>query len=198
VPTRLVVYAVLAILAFPYQYGNTREGARDPNYYQTSIAEVIGEQLAVAKAGYWGGMGDRRWAQSEAEMALMDTLRAEIAAGRVTLATHIAHLSPIIYLYRDVVLFSVFVGINDDIFMAQYQPDPSIAGGRIRPAERFRDALAARPPYLVIHDVTANAERLDKTLVEQLPLDDYEQIFADGGVRLYRARTLQQTAGTKS
>jgi hypothetical protein len=159
---------------------------RDPNYYQVSLAECVAEQIGVAKNGYWAN----RWAQTPAELALMDVLRAEIAAGRITIGTHIVHLSPAIYLYKDVVLFSVYTGIDDDPYISDYKPDRAMAGGRIRPIEEVHALLAARPrpPYVVVHDQTAEGTKLAETYADLPDFAGYEELFNRDGVRLLRAR----------
>jgi len=198
VSTRIAVYALLALLFFPWLYGNSEPGRRDPNYYEHSIVEGWAEEVSIAKNGYWGSSGDRRWAQTPAEFELVDVLSGEIAAGRITLATHISHLTPYIYMYLDTVLFSVFTGINDDLYVSGYVFDQSNAGGRFYPAQKIHDALARHPPYVVIHDVTSNGTRLAATFPDALELNDYDVIFERDGVRLLRARSLTAADGVAS
>src|SRR5262249_38595411 len=120
---------------------------------------------------------------------LADFLRGEIEAGRITMATHIAHVTPYILLYQDVVLFSVYTGINDDLYVAGYVFDRSVAGGRFRPAEEVNDRITNRPPpYLLLHELTANGTKLYDKLPELPPelLNGYEEVFNQKGVRLLR------------
>jgi hypothetical protein len=178
---RLAVYALLAALLFPWI------GRKDPNYYQHSIVEGLAYQLELAKNGYWSSTGDRRWAQSPAQLELIEILRGEIAAGRITPATHVVHVTPYIYLYKDTVLFSVYTGINDDLYVAGFIFDRSTAGGRFYPVEKLEAALAERPPYVVVHDVTADG----RTLADELPelpaaVGEYEVLLDRDGVRLLR------------
>jgi hypothetical protein len=91
-------------------------------------------------------------------------------------------------MYRDVVLFSVYTGINDDPYIANYVADRSSDGGRIRPIEKALEVLAEQPPYVLVHDTTTEGTKL-KDLVPGLPeLTDYEELFNRDGVRLLRAR----------
>lgn len=173
---RVALFALLALLFFPW-----KEYA-DPNYHQHSIAESWAYQLELAKGGYWGSTGDRRWAQSPAELELAEVLRGEVAAGRITPATHIVHLTPFVILFHDNVLFSVYTGINDDPYVADYKLDRSIAGGRMRPIEQVYARLAQRPPYVVIHD--------DPDPLAAAALEGYDRLFDRDGVRLLRERAL--------
>ncbi len=194
---RLAAYAVLAVLLIPWK---DRHEHPDPNYHQHAIVEAWGYQLEMAKCGYWGATGHRRWAQSPAELALADVLRAEVAAGRITLDTHVVQLGPYILLYQDNVVFALYTGITSDGYVAGYLFDRSIAGGRLRPAERFLARLAERPPYVVVHESTKNGTRLFDAM-PPLPGDAfaaYDEIYAADGVRLYRAKSLAPGSATTS
>lgn len=189
VSPRLAVFGLAALLFFPWK---DPSGHSDPNYHQHSIVEEYAYELQIAKNGYWGSTGHRRWAQSAAELALADILRGEIAAGRITLATHVVHLEPYLILYQDNLLFSVYTGVNDDCYVARYEFDRSIAGGRLRPATQIEAALAQRPPYVAIHETTAQALKLYDSMPELPPevLQEYEELLNRDGVRLLRHRTL--------
>jgi hypothetical protein len=178
-PRRLVVFALLALLFF--QRIDPRE--RDPNYNEHSIVEGWAYQLELAKWGYWGSTGHRRWAQSAAELELADVLMREIEAGRITADTHVVHICPYVILFQDNVLFSLYTGINDDPYLDGYKFDRSIAGGRMRPVEQVHERLAQRPPYVVIHQ--------DPVQLAPDVLRDYEEILSRDNVRLLRHRSLQ-------
>lgn len=192
-PRRLVAYGLVAAVLFP-THGRTEHP--DPNYHQHSIADAWGYQLEMAKCGYWGATGHRRWAQTPAQLALARVLRDEVDAGRITTATHVVQVGPYILLYQDNVVFALYTGIDSDGYVAGYIFDRSIAGGRLRPAEQLPARLAERPPYVVIHESTKNANRLYDTMAP-LPTDalrNYDEIFADDGVRLYRDKALAPAA----
>jgi len=195
VSRRLATYALLALLLLPWKdFGDHPD---DPNYHQHSIVEAWGYQLELAKCGYWGATGNRRWAQSQAELALAQVLRDEVAAGRITVDTHVVQVGPYIILYQDNVVFSVYTGIDSDGYVAGYIFDRSIAGGRLRPAEQFPARLAEHPPYVVVHEHTKNATALSDKMAA-LPADafrDYDEIFNQDGVVLYRAKALAPAGG---
>lgn len=184
--TRLVTYALLCALAFPWRYGQPQVGTRDPNYQQHALVESWAEQVLVARHGYWASTGHRRWAQSAAEFALFDVLRAEIAAGRITRTTHLVHLTPYVILYQDVALPAVFTGITEDLYVAGYVWDRSNAAGRFYPAAKVHEALATRPPYVLIHDRTLNGATLQTSFPDALALDGYTTLFTRDGIRLLR------------
>jgi len=181
-PRRLVLLVLLAILFFPWRdhldpYYNATNFS-NPNATQHSIAEAWSYQLATAKHGYWGNTGDYRWAQSPAELELIAVLRAEIAAGRITTATHIVELSPRVYLYGDNLLYSVYTGINGDPYLADHPFDASTAGSRLRPAAEVPARLAERPPYVVIYN--------DAIPLPPEALQGYTEVFNRDHIRLLR------------
>ncbi len=189
--TGAVLVPLLALLIVPWAprtaaalgYGQcAREEVRDPNYNAVAWIEHIGQYLAVAKNGYW----NPRWAKTPAEEALYELLRAEVAAGRLTADVHIPHVAPIVYMFQDTILYSVFVGIHDDLYMADYQWNASIDGGRVRPIQEAAAAIAKRPPYVVIHERTHSGHALKPEVLDALPLDGYEVMMNDDGVRLLR------------
>jgi hypothetical protein len=182
--SRVALYAALGLLFFPWQpladpKNVPAGGWLNPDYHQHSISEHWAYRLETGKRGYWRSSGDARWAQSRAEMDMIDVLRAEIDAGRITAATHVVHLAPRIWLWKDNLLFSVYTGINADTYLSpDHFFDPSITGSRIRPMAEVHARLASRPAYVAIHHEP----------VALLPgaLDGYVELFNRDGVRLYR------------
>ncbi len=155
--------------------------------HQMAISEWWAHAIGTAKGGYWWNAGEPRWAQTEAERALNDLVRAEIAAGRITAATHIVHLTPHTLMGKNVVLFSLFTGVDDDPYVADrtYRLDVgATAGGRLRRAEpeTIAAVLAARPPYVVIHN--------DPLPLAADALAEYDELLNRDDVRLLRHRSL--------
>jgi hypothetical protein len=108
----------------------------------------------------------------------------EVEAGRITPATHVVHLSAFITLYQDVLLFSVYTGINDDPYLTNHAFNSSDAGSRLRPIEEVHARLAERPPYVVIHNDLPVGLAPDA-------LRGYEEIFNQDGIRLLREAGVQ-------
>lgn len=183
--------ALIALAALFHPWGPDD----DPNSHQQSIAEAWAQQSALARGGYWGETGDRRWAQTPAERALVVRLQEEVRAGRITFATHVVHVEPSVVLYEDVVLFSVFTGIDDDTYVAgRWTPDKSNVGGRVLPRRELDAALQRRPPYVVVHEQqTRRGRHVPVETIDLLAraLAGYEEIFAEDGVRLLRRPDLR-------
>jgi hypothetical protein len=156
----------------------------DPNYHQQAIPETWCFKVETGMRGHWGNTRDRRWAQSPAELELSRVLMREVEAGRITPATHVVHLSAFISLYQDVLLFSVYTGINDDPYLTNHAFNASDAGSRLRPIEEFHARLAERPPYVVIHNDLPVGLAPDA-------LRGYEEIFNRDGIRLLREAGVQ-------
>ena len=194
------VALVVFLLVFPWRerWLYPQVGVADPNYHQHALAEAWAYQLENGKSGYWGGTRDRRWAQSPAELEASEILRGEVAAGRITMDTHIPHLGPLQYLYKDNFLFSVYTGINDDGYITNYQFDWSIAGGRLRSIDEWPARLATKPPYIAIHsrDDPSQADNIDPFPLAG-DLTGYEELFNREGVRLYRHESVVPKAAPR-
>ena len=155
--------------------------------HQMAISEWFAQTIGTAKGGYWWNAAEPRWAQTDAERALNDLVRDEIAAGRITAATHIVHLTPHTLMGKNVVLFSVFTGVDDDPYVADrtYRLDlGATAGSRLRRAEpeTIAAVLAAHPPYVVIHG--------NPLALAADALADYDELLNRDDVRLLRHRSL--------
>jgi hypothetical protein len=165
----VAVAALLALVIFPWTQPNV-----DLGYNEHPVVLEWAKNLYFAKLGWWVKSPDHRWVQSPAELALSEALRAEIRAGRITTQTHIVHVTPRAIIWQDVLLHSVYTGIDDDIYV-QY-PDGDLnkggyAGSRMRPIEMLPAALAANPPYVVVFN--------DPPPSLSLPLPGYQEIFHD-------------------
>lgn len=58
-------------------------------------------------------------------------------------------------MWQDVLLFSMYTGVEDDLYVVR--PDPQLgegptAGSRLHPLSMLPDAIAKRPPYIVVHN----------------------------------------------
>ena len=147
----LAMAALLVLVVFPW----SQHPELDMQYHEHSLAAEGAWEWQLAKQGWWGATGDVRWAQSDAELALSDKLRDEIRAGRITPETHIVHVTPHTIMWQDVLLFSVYTGINDDLYVenpAGPLDQGGTAGSRLYPMSRLPGAIAKRPPYIVVHN----------------------------------------------
>ncbi|HLY32001.1 MAG TPA: hypothetical protein VKQ36_13305, partial [Ktedonobacterales bacterium] len=170
---------VMAMLIYPWHV------VANPLYsdsHQHSIPEQWGFNLDTAADGYWIGADDGRWLLGPDSMALVRVLDKEIQSGRITLATHVLHVTSDT-LYWRLVQFPVFTGINDDPYESNHNPnDWWRAGSRIRGWDALPAALAQRPPYILMQ-VPPPAWMWGQ-------LGDYEPIFRRGGLMLFRRQML--------
>ena len=84
-------------------------------------------------------------------------------------------------MWQDVLLFSMYTGVEDDLYIMN--PDPQLAegptaGSRLYPVSMLPDAIAKRPPYIVVHN--------DAPAGLTLPPPGYDEIFNEDRVRLFR------------
>lgn len=171
----LLAFVMLPLVPLP------RQGIM---YAEHPLADEWAWEWLLAKQGWWGATLDNRWAQSPDELALNDVLRAEIRAGRITTDTHIVHVTPNTIMFQDVLLFSLYTGIDDDLYIVQ-QVGPmgeDTAGSRLHPLSMLSAAIAKQPPYLVVHGPAPP--------LLSLPLAGYDEIFNRGAVRLFRRHDL--------
>ena len=172
-------FVLMTLLIFPW-YQIT-----DPVDYDSvehSITENWAFNLHTAAEGYWAGHSDRRWTFGDEERPLIKLLNDEIAAGRITTATHILHLAHDTSSWS-LVQFPILTGIDDDPIEVDHHPDNLYQmGGRVRGLDELSAAMAARPPYILEQAPPPEALR-------KMPAD-YEEILNSGYIRLYRRRDL--------
>jgi hypothetical protein len=179
--SRTVAVAVLlGLVVFPW----TDRSRLDINYYEHPLVDQWAVNWQTAKTGWWGDSPDHRWLQSPDEFALIDKIRDEIDAGRVTAATHVIHVAPESIAWKDELLYSLYTGIDDDIYVVK--PEESLGKGdtaqsRMHPAKLLPAAMRERPPYLVVY-------RQATPQGMTLPPPGYDEIFHRGDIRLFRLR----------
>jgi hypothetical protein len=145
----LTVIVLLTILIYPWRQ------TKDPVDFD-SLEHAISEQWAfnlhTAATGYWIGDNDHHWKFDRDGWRLIDVLNQEIAAGRITPATHILHLTDTISSWS-MVQFAIMTGINDDPIEYQHDPNNQWEGGsRVRGLDQLGAAMGFRPPYILIQD----------------------------------------------
>src|SRR5260370_29922942 len=106
-------FVLMTLLIYPWRTGGV---AVDYDSEQHAIAEEWGFNLFDASRGYWQGPPDNRWIFDANQFALKAYLDDEIRAGRITTATHIAHVAHAASVYS-LVPYSVFTGIDDDPYI---------------------------------------------------------------------------------
>jgi hypothetical protein len=168
------VALVLVLVIYPLRH---IEQPLDYDGQQLSLAEAWGFHLATAARGYHSGRGDRRWVLDDEWRAVTDALRAEVEAGRIEYATRVLHVSHSI----DAVEVALGSGVSVDLITPRYDPGSIwTVGGRVRGLDAIAEALAARPPYVV----------LDQFSIARFPAlaAAYEPLLVRGRLAVYRLR----------
>jgi hypothetical protein len=180
----LALFAVLTILMFPW----TRvENSQDYDGNEHAISEQWAFNLGRAEIGYWVGTPDGRWTMGEDGFALVDRLRSEVSAGRITPVTHILHLTDDTTAWG-LAQVAVFTGIDDDPIDLKYDKNNLFqAGSRVRGPADLPAALSRRPPY-ILEQCRAPTWMGD-------PPAGYGKIFERANFRLYRRTDLVKNAG---
>ncbi len=172
------IFALLTILIYPWHQGQNTDYDSD----QHSITEQWAFNLATAARGYWATSPDPRWTFGPAEFALLDAMNKEIAAGRITPATHVLHIAESTSPWK-FAHFSVFNGVNEDPIEFT-TPSSTLwqAGSRVREIGALAKALAEKPPY-ILEQAKSPEQRVE------IP-NSYEEIFNRDGLELFRRRDL--------
>lgn len=171
------VALLLALVIFPW----SEHPELDLNYHEHALADQWAVDWQTAKDGWWLNSPDHRWLQNPAEFALIEKLRNEIRAGRITPATHVIHIAPDSVIWKDELLYSLYTGIDDDLYLLKpggNLNDGPTAGSRMHPVTMLPEALAENPPYIVVYQ--------QAPAWMKLPPPGYEEIFHQGGLRLFR------------
>jgi hypothetical protein len=111
-----------------------------------------------------------------------------VAAGRITMATHVLHVCQSISVWT-MQQFSVLTGINDDPIEYQHDPNNLWEGGsRVRGMNQISEALAASPDYVMTQ----------APLPEWLgdPPPGYQKIYDSWPTRLYRRNGIAERGAT--
>ena len=177
-----VFFILVTLLIYPWYQIN------DPVDYDSvehSITEQWAFNLHTAAEGYWAGHSDRRWTFGDEERPLIKLLNEEIAAGRITTATHILHLAQDTSSWT-LVQFPILTGIDDDPIEVDHHPDNLYQmGGRVRGLQDLDAALAEHPPY-ILEQVPPRGSLGD-------PPAGYDLILTSGYIRLFRRQGLIAT-----
>ncbi len=142
-----------------------------------SMVEQSAHNLQIAARGYFLDCPDRRWSLSPEGFAVVDILNREISAGRITMATHVAHVHLLPPTWESPAEFALFTGINDDPVYKDLEPNfPLFAGSRQRSIEQFVATLAEGAPYILD----------ERALPQGMIYPGYEEIFDSEHLHLFR------------
>ena len=140
-----VVAAWLVVAALPLRLepiGALHVGERH-------LSENIAIQLRYAESGFWTGYPDSRWVVDGEQRQVLAAIRQEIAAGRITAATHLLHVSRTFQQWEAIPV-GVFTGVLETVVSPDSKVTIHTVGGRLVPLDALRAELAADYDYLLI------------------------------------------------
>jgi hypothetical protein len=138
------------------------------------LSETLAIDLRYADRGYWIGYPDTRTIVRPDQQALLDALRAEIAAGRLGPDTPVLHVAESFQQWASTPL-GVFVGVTETTLSPDATTNIHTVGGRLRPLSDLDTALAGGLyRYVVLEPANlAGGER------DRIVAAGYRSIFAN-------------------
>ena len=137
------------------------------------MSEVLSVELGHAETGYWRGYPDTRTLIGAGQSELIDQLRDEIAAGRLTAGTGVLHVSFDFQQWASTPL-GVFAGVLETTASEQTESSIHTAGGRLFPLARL-DALLQESFRYVVLEPTG----LPATVRDRIVAAGYRPLFAN-------------------
>lgn len=148
------------------------------------IAETLAIDLRAAELGYWKGYPDRRRIVRPDQEALLEALRAEIAAGRIRAETPVLHVAASFQEWASTPL-GVFAGVTETTLSPDAETSIHTAGGRLHPIADLAVALEGRAyPYVVLEPAGLPAGLRDRILgagYRSLYANERGEVFVAGG-----------------
>jgi hypothetical protein len=137
------------------------------------LSESLSISLRTAQHGYWQGFPDSRRLVNAEQREVLDALRAEIDARRITARTPVLHVARSFQPWASIPL-AVFTGVMETT--ATLDPERSIhtEGGRLLDVAELPALLAADYPYVVLEPAG-----LEAGLEAAIGAAGYRPIFAN-------------------
>ena len=140
--------ALLAIFVITAALPIRSTGIDDHHRGEHRFAEVLAIDLRWADRGYWRGYPDSRLLVDAPREALLDAVRAEIAAGRIRPDTPVLHVAASFQQWVATPL-GVFSGVIETDVTPDAVVEIHTIGGRLRPLSDLSGLLAeGRYPYI--------------------------------------------------
>jgi hypothetical protein len=138
------------------------------------VSETLAIDLRYAERGYWVGYPDPRTIVTPDQTALIETLRAEVAAGRLNADTDVLHVAKSFQQWAATPL-GVFAGVIETD--AVLDPEVSIhtVGGRLFPVGDLGRLLATQRYGYVVWE----PDGLSSDLRDEIVAAGYRSIFAN-------------------
>jgi hypothetical protein len=119
-----------------------RTAAIDDHYLgEHRLSELLAIDLRHAGRGYWVGYPDSRHVVDASRAELLEAVRGEIRAGRITGATNLLHVAPTFQQWS-ATPFGVFTGIRETVASPDAVVSIHTVGGRLRPIAELDPLLA--------------------------------------------------------
>ena len=176
----LVLASFLAVVLIPF-------GPPLPDSAQAShpVADSLAQDLHTAEQGYWQGYPDERLVVDPSGNAVLDFLRGEIAAGRITAGTRLLHVAAS-YQESASLPIGVFTGIEETMVSADATTNIFTAGGRIYPLASLPAALHEGFGYVVL-EPAALPDGDAAGIRAEIGAAGYRSVFANTTAEVFRA-----------
>jgi hypothetical protein len=143
---RLVLLAFAALAILPLR----QEPLTDAYFLgERRVSETVSLQLRYAETGYWRGYPDARRIVAPEQVALLDAVRAEIAAGRLGPGSEVLHVAHSFQQWSAVPL-GVFAGVIETDVTPDAEVSIHTVGGRLRPFDQLAPLLGQRLTYVML------------------------------------------------
>lgn len=171
----IAAFLVVALLPLGRPYVATIDIA------EHRMAELLAGLLGEAERGYWIGYPDPRRIVDAAGQEVVDTLRAEEAAGRLAASSRVLHVAESFQQWAAVPI-GVFTGALETTISTDPEQSIHTTGGRLYGLDRLDDELAAGYDYVVLEPAGLPADVRDRIVAA-----GYRQIFANCRAQIFVA-----------
>ena len=146
-------------------------------------AESLGLALREAELGYWLGYPDSRTIIDAPRRAVVDELRSEIAAGRLTASTKVLHIADSFQQWASVPI-GVFTGALETSISSQPEVSIHTEGGRLLGFGDLNRELGSAYGYVVLEPANLSPGLVSSTQAA-IAAAGYRQIWANSQATVY-------------
>jgi hypothetical protein len=143
------------------------------------FSEVLSVELGHAETGYWRGYPDTRTLIDGEQAQLLDRLRNEIVAGRLTATTQVLHVAFDFQQWASTPL-GVMAGVLETTASVQTEVSIHTAGGRLFPIDRLDGLLRGSYRYVVLEPAD-----LPSSVRDRIVAAGYESLFANERAEIF-------------
>jgi hypothetical protein len=173
---RLAVVLFLAAAILPIRAAPLE----DPYHLgERRLSETVALQLRWAERGYWQGYPDARRLVAPDQVAILDAVRGEIAAGRLGPTSEVLHVARSFQQWVALPL-GVFAGVIETSVSLDAEVSIHTVGGRLHRLDELETLLGGRPPYVLLEP-----SGLPPPLRDQIVAAGYRPVFVNGRGELF-------------